>query len=97
MRWAEIWAESSPGLATSQLAREDTDLRNERRHKWRAWPSGPGHTTGHISCRVCCARAVALQPWPLDHAMNFYSSVLKGVSVTNVGNSVQVDTNTWKV
>lgn len=71
MRWAGIWAECSPGLATSQLAREDTDLRNERRHKWRAWPRT--HHRSHImSCLLCssgCASAMA--PGPRDEFLFF--------------------------
>lgn len=57
---------------------------------------GPGQITGHISLRACCAPAVALQPWPLDPAIIFTLVFLKGVTVTNVGNSVQVDTNTGR-
>lgn len=74
----------------AKLAWEDADLRKGRRHKWKTWPR-TDHRSHIMLCLLCssgCASAMA--PGPRDH---FYSSVLKGVTVTIVGTSVQVDTS----
>lgn len=56
---------------------------------------GTGHRSHIIILYLlrssCCAQATALES--RDY---FYSSFLKGVTVTEVGNSVQVDTNSGR-